>query len=132
MGLKRFLEKIGPNFEKGGKYERWYVLYEAVSTIFYSPGHVTRHASFVRDALDSKRMMILVWLALFPAMFYGMYNVGVQAFGALTPDLLQQSIDNDWHYALADALGIRMSSETGVLGKMLFGAIYFLPIYATV
>lgn len=78
-------------------------------------------------------MMILVWLALFPAMFYGMYNVGAQAFGlALTPDLLQQSIANDWHYALANALGINMSPEAGVLGKMLFGAIYFLPIYATV
>ena len=77
-------------------------------------------------------MMILVWLALFPAMFYGMYNVGVQAFGALTPDLLQQNIANDWHYALANALGINMSSEAGVLGKMLFGAIFFLPIYATV
>ncbi|WP_240645525.1 NADH:ubiquinone reductase (Na(+)-transporting) subunit B, partial [Neisseria meningitidis] len=49
-----------------------------------------------------------------------------------TPDLLQQSIANDWHYALANALGINMSSEAGVSGKMLFGAIYFLPIYATV
>lgn len=47
-------------------------------------------------------------------------------------DLLQQNIANDWHYALANALGINMSSEAGVLGKMLFGAIYFLPIYATV
>lgn len=47
-------------------------------------------------------------------------------------DLLQQNIANDWHYALANALGINMSSEAGVLGKMLFGAIFFLPIYATV
>ncbi|MGN6983189.1 RnfABCDGE type electron transport complex subunit D, partial [Neisseria sp. P0009.S007] len=99
--------------------------YEAAATIFYTSGAVTRKAAHVRDALDSKRMMILVWLALFPAMFYGMYNVGAQAFGALTPDLLQQSIANDWHYALANALGINMSSEAGVLGKMLFGAIYF-------
>lgn len=47
-------------------------------------------------------------------------------------DLLQQNIANDWHYALANALGINMSSEAGVLGKMLFGTIFFLPIYATV
>lgn len=47
-------------------------------------------------------------------------------------DLLQQNIANDWHYALANALGINMSSEAGVLGKILFGAIFFLPIYATV
>lgn len=132
MGLKHFLEKIEPHFLPGGKHEKWYALYEAAATIFYTSGAVTRKAAHVRDALDSKRMMILVWLALFPAMFYGMYNVGVQAFGALTPDLLQQNIANDWHYALANALGINMSSEAGVLGKMLFGAIYFLPIYATV
>lgn len=132
MGLKHFLEKIEPHFLPGGKHEKWYALYEAAATIFYTSGAVTRKAAHVRDALDSKRMMILVWLALFPAMFYGMYNVGAQAFDALTPDLLQQSIANDWHYALADALGINMSSEAGVLGKMLFGTIYFLPIYATV
>lgn len=132
MGLKHFLEKIEPHFLPGGKHEKWYALYEAAATIFYTSGAVTRKAAHVRDALDSKRMMILVWLALFPAMFYGMYNVGAQAFDALTPDLLQQSIANDWHYALANALGINMSSEAGVLGKMLFGAIYFLPIYATV
>lgn len=132
MGLKHFLEKIEPHFLPGGKHEKWYVLYEAAATIFYTSGAVTRKAAHVRDALDSKRMMILVWLALFPAMFYGMYNVGAQAFYALTPDLLQQSIANDWHYALANALGINMSPEAGVLGKMLFGAIYFLPIYATV
>ena len=132
MGLKHFLEKIEPHFLPGGKHEKWYALYEAAATIFYTSGAVTRKAAHVRDALDSKRMMILVWLALFPAMFYGMYNVGAQAFGELTPDLLQQSIANDWHYALANALGINMSSEAGVLGKMLFGAIYFLPIYATV
>lgn len=132
MGLKHFLEKIEPHFLPGGKHEKWYALYEAAATIFYTSGAVTRKAAHVRDALDSKRMMILVWLALFPAMFYGMYNVGAQAFDALTPDLLQQSIANDWHYGLADALGINMSSEAGVSGKMLFGAIYFLPIYATV
>lgn len=84
MGLKHFLEKIEPHFLPGGKHEKWYALYEAAATIFYTSGAVTRKAAHVRDALDSKRMMILVWLALFPAMFYGMYNVGVQAFGALT------------------------------------------------
>ncbi|ASK27793.1 NADH:ubiquinone reductase (Na(+)-transporting) subunit B [Neisseria chenwenguii] len=132
MGLKHFLEKIEPHFLPGGKHEKWYALYEAAATIFYTPGTVTRKASHVRDALDSKRMMILVWLALFPAMFFGMYNVGAQAFAALTPDLLQQNIAGDWHYALADALGINMSADAGCISKMLFGAIFFLPIYATV
>ncbi|QEY25027.1 NADH:ubiquinone reductase (Na(+)-transporting) subunit B [Neisseria animalis] len=132
MGLKHFLEKIEPHFLPGGKHERWYALYEAAATIFYTQGTVTRKASHVRDALDSKRMMILVWLALFPAMFYGMYNVGAQAFGALTPELLQQNIANDWHYALAASLGIDMSADAGWFSKMLFGAVFFLPIYITV
>ncbi|WP_416192066.1 NADH:ubiquinone reductase (Na(+)-transporting) subunit B [Neisseria sp. CCUG12390] len=132
MGLKHFLEKIEPHFLPGGKHEKWYALYEAAATIFYTQGAVTRKAAHVRDALDSKRMMIMVWLALFPAMFYGMYNVGAQAFAVLTPELLQQSIANDWHYALANALGINMSADAGWLSKMLFGAVFFVPIYATV
>ena len=132
MGLKHFLEKIEPRFLPGGKHERWYPLYEAVSTIFYTSGAVTRKAAHVRDAMDSKRMMILVWLALFPAMFFGMYNVGAQAFQTASAELLAQNIAGNWHYALANALGITMSSEAGVLSKMLFGAIYFLPVYATV
>lgn len=132
MGLKHFLEKIEPNFLPGGKHERWYALYEAAATVFYTPGKVTNKAAHVRDALDSKRMMILVWFALFPAMFYGMYNIGVQAFSVLQPELLEHNIAHDWHYALAHLLGISMSANAGILSKMIFGAIFFLPIYATV
>jgi Na+-transporting NADH:ubiquinone oxidoreductase subunit NqrB len=71
MGLKHFLEKIEPNFEPGGKYEKWYALYEAAATIFYTPGLVNKGQTHVRDSVDLKRIMIMVWLALFPAMFYG-------------------------------------------------------------
>ena len=94
MGLKHFLEKIEPHFLPGGKHENGMPSTKLRRRFSIHPGAVTRKAAHVRDALDSKRMMILVWLALFPAMFYGMYNVGVQAFGALTPDLLQQNIAN--------------------------------------
>ena len=132
MGLKQFFEKIEPHFLPGGKHEKWYALYEAAATIFYTQGAVTRKAAHVRDALDSKRMMILVWFALFPAMFFGMYNVGDQAFQTASAEMLAQNIAGNWHYALADALGINMSADAGVLSKMLFGAVYFLPVYATV
>ena len=132
MGLKHFLEKIEPHFLPGGKHEKWYALYEAAATIFYTQGTVTRKAAHVRDALDSKRMMIMVWMALFPAMFFGMYNVGAQAFSVLTPELLQHNIANDWHYSLASSLGINMAADAGILSKMLFGALFFLPIYAVV
>ncbi|WP_274572373.1 NADH:ubiquinone reductase (Na(+)-transporting) subunit B [Neisseria leonii] len=133
MGLKQFFEKIEPQFMPGGKHEKWYPLYEAVATVFYTQGEVTRKAAHVRDAIDSKRMMILVWLALFPAMFYGMYNAGGQAIAAVNHlGLLEQNIAADWHYALAHWLGIDLSIGAGVLSKMSLGAIFFLPIYAVV
>ncbi|MDG6882062.1 Na(+)-translocating NADH-quinone reductase subunit B [Phocoenobacter uteri] len=133
MGLKNLFEKMEPAFHKGGKYEKWYALFEATYTLFYTQGTVTNKDSHVRDALDSKRMMIFVWLALFPAMFYGMYNVGAQAIAA-THHLgsLTDSIANNWHYGLSDLLGATLSPDAGILSKMLLGATFFLPIYLTI
>ena len=82
MGLKHLFEKIEPHFTEG-KLKKYYPLYEATTTIFYTPGLVTKGAAHVRDAIDLKRMMILVWFAVFPAMFWGMYNVGLQTIPAL-------------------------------------------------
>ncbi|WP_373817938.1 NADH:ubiquinone reductase (Na(+)-transporting) subunit B [Glaesserella sp.] len=131
MGLKNLFEKMEPAFHKGGKYEKWYALFEAVYTVLYTQGTVTRKDAHVRDAIDSKRMMILVWLALFPAMFYGMYNVGAQAILATNHlGTLQESIANNWHYALTDSLG--SLTDAGWGSKMLLGATYFLPIYLTI
>lgn len=136
MGLKNFLEKIEHHFEAGGKLEKYYPLYEAAATIFYTQGKVTPGASHVRDAIDLKRMMILVWLAVFPAMFWGMYNVGGQAIPALNQLYsgaeLQQIIISDWHYRLAQLLGASLAPDAGWMSKMVLGAVYFLPIYAVV
>lgn len=136
MGLKKFLEKIEPHFEPGGKLQRWYALYEAAATIFYTPGTVTRGRSHVRDSIDLKRLMILVWLSVFPAMFWGMYNVGNQAMPVLLDMYsgaeLQQVIAGDWHYRLAELIGVSFAQDAGWVSKMLFGAVYFLPIYAVI
>lgn len=136
MGLKHFLEKIEPHFTPGGRLEKWYPLYEATATVFYTPGLVTHGASHVRDAIDLKRMMILVWLAVFPAMFWGMYNVGQQAVLALhhlyQGEQLQQVLAADWHYRLAQWLGASMAADAGWASNMLLGATYFVPIYAVV
>ena len=135
MGLKHFFEKIEPNFLPGGKHEKWYALYEAISTIFYTQGQVTHKASHIRDSMNSKRMMTLVWLSLFPAMFYGMYNAGAQAILAMATNhlgLLEHNIATDWHYALANMLGITLTTDAGVISKILLGAIFFIPIYLTV
>ena len=136
MGLKNFLEKIEPHFEPGGKLQRWYALYEAAATIFYTPGTVTRGRSHVRDSIDLKRLMILVWLSVFPAMFWGMYNVGNQAMPVLLDMYsgaeLQQVIAGDWHYRLAELIGVSFTQDAGWVSKMLFGAVYFLPIYGVI
>ncbi|CAM8408660.1 NADH:ubiquinone reductase (Na(+)-transporting) subunit B [Morganella morganii] len=136
MGLKKFLEKIEPHFEPGGKLQRWYALYEAAATIFYTPGTVTRGRSHVRDSIDLKRLMILVWLSVFPAMFWGMYNVGNQAMPVLLDMYsgaeLQQVIAGDWHYRLAELIGVSFTQDAGWVSKMLFGAVYFLPIYGVI
>lgn len=136
MGLKNLFEKVEHHFEAGGKLEKYYPLYEAVSTVFYTPGTVTRGRAHVRDAIDLKRMMILVWLSVFPAMFWGMYNVGNQAIPALTHlysgEALQQVLASDWHYVVAQYLGALLTPDAGWDSKMLLGATYFLPIYAVV
>lgn len=127
MSLKHFLERIEPQFEKGGKYEKWYALYEAVATVLYTPGYVTKNGTHVRDSIDLKRIMIFVWLALFPALFFGMYNIGHQAALALaqgfgTPDT--------WQVAIFSALGGELTADSGWGSKMFYGAVWFLPIYA--
>lgn len=136
MGLKRYIESIEHHFEPGGKHEKWFALYEAVATVLYTPGIVTRKSSHVRDSIDLKRIMIMVWLAVFPAMFWGMYNVGGQAIAALnhiyTPDQLVNIIDGDWHYWFTEAIGGSLAVDAGWGSKMLLGATYFLPIYLTV
>ncbi len=129
MGLKEYLEKIEPNFEPGGKHEKWYALYEAVATIFYTPGKVNKSSTHVRDSIDLKRIMIMVWMATFPAMFYGMYNIGLQAHEAIAAGA--GTLPDAWQAGLFAALGGDIAGDIGVLGMMAYGACFFLPIYAT-
>lgn len=128
MGLRSYLDKIEHNFEKGGKHEKWYALYEAVDTFFYRPKSVTKTTAHVRDGLDLKRMMITVWLCTFPVMFYGMYNIGFQANSiyAGNPDLL--AAQENWRIAL---ISMFAGFDPGsVWDNFVHGAAYFLPIYA--
>ena len=76
--MRKQLDTMAPHFEKGGRYQKWYPLFEAVDTFLYSPPNVTHTGSHVRDSVDLKRIMILVWMATFPVMFFGMWNIGYQ------------------------------------------------------
>ena len=123
MSLRNVLDKMEPHFHKGGKYEKWYALYEAVDTIFYTPGQVTKSNAHVRDVIDLKRMMIMVWLCTFPAMFYGMYNVGNQALTAIAGGA---TLPANWHGALISALsGLSVDSTWDCF---IYGAVYFIPV----
>lgn len=128
MGLKAYLEKIEPNFEPGGKYEKWYALYEAAATIFYTPGKVNKAGTHVRDSIDLKRIMIMVWMATFPAMFYGMYNIGNQANIAI---LGGATLPDAWQAALFTMLGGQLGvADASALSLFFYGACWWLPIYA--
>ena len=129
MGLRSWLDSIEHHFEKGGRLEKFYALYEAADTFLYRPSSVTRSSAHVRDGIDLKRMMIIVWLCTFPAMFFGMWNVGYQAnlIYAQSPELL--AAQEGWRFALIGALaGFDPSS---LWDNFIQGAAYFLPIYLT-
>ncbi|MGD8176503.1 NADH:ubiquinone reductase (Na(+)-transporting) subunit B [Marinimicrobium sp. ARAG 43.8] len=126
--LRNYLDKIEPNFHKGGKLEKWYSLYEAVDTIFYRPGSVTKTTAHVRDGIDLKRIMITVWLCTFPAMFYGMYNLGFQA-NTIMADMGISAVEG-WRGAFIEMMGGYDASS--IWDSFWHGAAYFLPIYLVV
>ncbi len=88
--LHDFLEnKVKPNFTEGGKLSRFYVVYDALETFAFTPGHVTRKGAHIRDSIDLKRTMFLVIVAMIPALLFGMWNVGHQYYlsvGDVTTD----------------------------------------------
>lgn len=128
MGLRKVLDDMAPHFEKGGRYEKWYALYEAVDTIFYSPNKVTLSGAHVRDGVDLKRIMITVWLAAFPAMFYGMYNVGFQATSAMAE--MGVTSTGDWHATWIELFA--SYNPNSIWDCFWYGAVHYIPIYAVV
>jgi len=126
MGLKSYIESLEPHFIKGGKLEKFYPLYEAIDTGLYSPPSVTNNSAHVRDGIDLKRIMITVWLCAFPAMFFGMWNVGFQANTAM--DVMGVTSVDDWHGSIISLLAGHNSAS--IWDNLIFGASYFLPIYA--
>ncbi|GAA6130447.1 NADH:ubiquinone reductase (Na(+)-transporting) subunit B [Halopseudomonas sabulinigri] len=128
MGVRAFLDKIEHNFEKGGKHEKWYALYEAVDTFFYRPGSVTKTTAHVRDGLDLKRMMITVWLCTFPVIFYGMYNIGYQANSIYAGNADLLAAQDNWRIALISLFAD--FNPDSLWDNLIHGAAYFLPVYA--
>tara|TARA_B100000795_G_C22802033_1_gene442482 strand:+ start:67 stop:1350 length:1284 start_codon:yes stop_codon:yes gene_type:complete len=103
--LERLVDKMEPNFEKGGKYEKWFPLFDGFATFLFTPKHTTKKGVHIRDAVDLKRTMNTVIQALVPCLLFGIWNTGFQHYKAL--DLLE---------------------EFGFLEQVLFGAIEVLPV----
>lgn len=103
--LHETIEKIEPNFMKGGKFEKLFPLFDAFKTFAFVPEHTAHSGAHIRDGIDLKRTMVTVIIALIPALIFGMWNVGYQ------------------HHL---ALGV--AGEMGFIDNILFGAIKVLPM----
>ncbi|MFT4521178.1 MAG: Na+-transporting NADH:ubiquinone oxidoreductase subunit B [Bacteroidia bacterium] len=78
--LRNTLDKIKPNFEKGGKLHFLHSSFDAFETFLFVPNHTTKKGAHIRDGIDLKRTMFFVVLALIPCTIFGMWNVGYQHF----------------------------------------------------
>ena len=123
--IRKTLDRLEPMFTRGGRLEKLGALYEMVDTFLYTPSVVAPGAPHARDALDIKRVMTFVVIAVLPAAIIGMYNIGYQANLALEAMGLP---GEGWRIDLLRALGIGLDPGN-LVACFLHGALYFLPIY---
>ncbi|MCB9476458.1 MAG: NADH:ubiquinone reductase (Na(+)-transporting) subunit B [Deltaproteobacteria bacterium] len=123
--LRKILDSQAHIFEKGGKLEKLYPLWEAQDTFLYTPGERTRdHGPHVRDALDIKRTMSMVVIALIPCVIAAILNSGYQAQSWLAAH--GGTPNPAWIGSALAALGL----ETGTIGAIVVhGVLLFLPVY---
>ena len=125
MGLRSFFDSVEPHFEKGGKWERYFPIYEMVESFLYTPKTVTTAAPHARSYIDMKRIMTYVVIATIPCILMALYNTGYQTnlaiaeFGA-----------SGWRAWIIETFGIGYNASNP-LANMLHGLLYFLPIYIT-
>ena len=124
--LQKALQRIQPLFSRGGRLERLGALYEMVDTFLFSPPTVTPGAPHVRDAIELKRVMVFVVVAVLPCTLMAMYNTGLQASLALAAASLP---GDGWRIAVLSAMGLGID-RGNITSCTLHGALYFIPIYA--
>lgn len=130
--LRNTLDKVEHHFEKGGKLESLYALYEMGDTFLYTPGSVTKKGAHVRDSIDLKRLMISVAIALQPVILMAQWNTGNQALSAIASgapvrDDLQMTVFQGIFGTLDAAMATDLS--TNVVACFLLGLIYFVPVF---
>ena len=123
--LRKFLDSQSKHFQKGGNLESIYPLYEAVDTFLFTPSSVTKGSSHIRDALDLKRMMITVVIALIPPIFMAMYNTGYQAHLAISKGAIPLET---WQTVTMHWLGLANFSPEDFWACLIHGSLYYLPV----
>ena len=78
--LRKYLDKVKPHFEEGGKLHAFRSVYDGFDTFLFVPNTTSKSGVSIHDAIDSKRIMSFVVIALMPALLFGMYNVGYQTY----------------------------------------------------
>jgi len=126
MGLRSFFDRIEPNFTKGGKYEKYFPIYEMVESFIYTPKTVTSVAPHARSYVDMKRIMTYVVIATIPCILWGMWNTGYQANSAIAT--LGSDAATGWRIALLQMFGISLDPSS-LFANVMHGLLYFLPIY---
>ncbi|MGI9345891.1 MAG: NADH:ubiquinone reductase (Na(+)-transporting) subunit B [Gammaproteobacteria bacterium] len=123
--LKKQLDQARPSFQAGGRFESLYPLFDVLENFLFSSQKVTSGRTHLRDGADVQRIMAIVWVATFPAMFWGVWNLGHLSLVAM--EAAGISSVSDWHAIPIELLG---GYQAGNLWHELwFGLCYFVPIY---
>jgi Na+-transporting NADH:ubiquinone oxidoreductase subunit B len=126
MGVRDFFNNIEPYFVRGGRYEKYFPLYEMVESLVYTPRTVTTVAPHARSFVDMKRIMTYVVISTIPAILVGLWNTGYQTNSAMA--LLGPESVNGWRAWIMQASGIGLNPDNPFAAFM-HGLLYFLPIY---
>jgi Na+-transporting NADH:ubiquinone oxidoreductase subunit B len=121
--LRKYIDKIKPHFEKGGKFEKLQSTFEAFETLLFVPNKVTTQGTHIRDAMDMKRTMIIVVIAMVPAILFGMWNVGYQHHMATNPEVTITILQSFWEgFKLVFPI-IVVSYVTGLAIEFIFAQV---------
>jgi len=126
VGLRNFFDSIEPNFEKGGRYEKYYPIYEMIETILYTGKSVTKAAPHARSFVDMKRIMTYVVISTIPCILWAFYNTGLQTNIGLAE--LGDASHIGWRIFIIKMLGVSLNPDS-ILANMFHGMLYFMPIY---
>ena len=118
--LRKKLDAVEPLFHKGGKFEKWFPLFEMGDSFLYSPGQRTSSGPHVRDAIDLKRMMTMVVIALMPVILWSFFNNGYQEMLA----------NSSYGLKAADSISMDVIMQASWLGLLSFLPIYIVTLVA--